>query len=89
LTEQRGGKLWFPKAVEFDKTPDGKDQVALWLKIRHYLHYNPISVSDSDSIATGKPALEVLDYRYVGFSQGVCTDRKSENYGKSTQEVSL
>ena len=87
LSEQRGGILWFPKNILFDKTPDGKDQVAMWLKIRHYLQYNHVSVSGS--VATGRPVLEVLDYRYVGFAQGICTDKQSDNYGKSTREVLL
>ena len=83
LSEQRGGKLWFPKDVKFDN----KDPIALWLIIRHYLQYNRIRMRDS--IATGKSALEVIDYRYVGFAQGVCSDEKSENHGKYTEEVLL
>ncbi|MDR0838919.1 MAG: hypothetical protein LBN99_04680 [Oscillospiraceae bacterium] len=79
LTEERGGKLWFPAVPEF---ADGK--VNLWLGIRNYLKYNPVSIGDDDTKRqTGKPALEVTDYRYFGFYEGLSSD------GTATTEVLL
>jgi CRISPR-associated protein (TIGR03984 family) len=83
LTEQRGGGLYFPKRLEFEKDRP----VALWLKIRHYLQYNPVAVAANAQ--TGKPALETADYRYLGFAQGVERNPESENYGKAMREVRL
>jgi CRISPR-associated protein (TIGR03984 family) len=88
LTEQRGGRLYFPKGIAFEK-----GQIALWLKIRHHLKYNPVAVAGADATAggaqTGKAALEATDYRCLGFAQGVNTDMESENYGKAVREVQL
>jgi hypothetical protein len=81
LTERRGGKLFFPKEdIAFEDGP-----IALWLRIRHYLKYNPVVAAGNAQ--PGKTALETTDYRYLGFAQGVDTDKDSKNYGKAVREV--
>jgi CRISPR-associated protein (TIGR03984 family) len=88
LSEERGGELWFPNDgnIKFDKIQVGdreEEQVLLWLKLHNYLKYNAIAVgADDRARQTGKPALEVTDYRYVDFLKG----RKPDGTAKECVE---
>jgi len=60
LTEDRGGRLYFPKELSFT------GPILMWLNIRNYMQ-----VVKSP---TGSVRLEVCDYAFTGFGKG--TDKK-------------
>jgi CRISPR-associated protein (TIGR03984 family) len=59
LSEMRGKPLYFPKILQFNE-----GQTLLWLKVRNYLRYNKVPVTQ----APDQPPLEVVDYRFTGFA---------------------
>ena len=70
FSEDRGGNVYFPKEITFD-AKDGNAEVVMWLGIRNYLRF------------TEDLRLEVFDYAFTGFMQGLGND------GKYKQEVKL
>jgi len=55
LTEDRGGSVYFPKALDFKKD----ESIVMWLGIRNYLRF------------TEDLRLEVCDYAFMGFKKGL------------------
>jgi len=69
LSEERGGRINFPKRIEF---PPGK--VELKLKVRQFCGYNEVPVLPKGEVEvdegleiSGRGALEIYDFAFMGF----------------------
>ena len=76
LSEDRGGKLYFPKEIQYEPLEAKQEdkEVITWLSIRNYLRF-------SEDLR-----LEVCDYAFTGFRQG---RPQKENKDERPKEVKL
>jgi len=63
LTEDRGGKIYFPQRLSFGKD----EQIQIWLKIRSFFK---IVDRKTDNSEPSSIHLDVCDYAFTGFSKG-------------------